>query len=57
MLHACVQRFDMMENLEKFYKILGTKQALAYITIPRVLLKRSKPRKNAGCVPRKVVYV
>ena len=27
MLHACVQRFDVMENLEKFYKILGTKQA------------------------------
>ena len=23
MLHACVQRFDVMENLEKFYKILG----------------------------------
>jgi predicted DNA-binding WGR domain protein len=28
MLHACVQRFDVTENLEKFYKILGTKQAL-----------------------------
>jgi hypothetical protein len=28
MLHACVQRFDVTGNLEKFYKILGTKQAL-----------------------------
>ena len=27
MLHTCVQRFDVTENLEKFYKILGTKQA------------------------------
>ena len=27
MLHACVQRFDVTGNLEKFYKILGTKQA------------------------------
>ena len=28
MLHACVQRFDVTENLKKFCKILGTKQAL-----------------------------
>ena len=28
MLHACVQRFDVTGNLEKFCKILGTKQAL-----------------------------
>ena len=35
MLHACVQRFDVMKNFEKICKILGTKQA------PR-LLKRSK---------------
>ena len=27
MLHACVQRFDVTENLEKFCNILGTKQA------------------------------
>ena len=27
MLHACVQRFDVTENLENFCKILGTKQA------------------------------
>ena len=27
MLHACVQRFDVTEDLEKFCKILGTKQA------------------------------
>ena len=27
MLHTCVQRFDVTENLEKFYKILETKQA------------------------------
>ena len=27
MLHACVQRFDMTGNLEKFCKILETKQA------------------------------
>jgi hypothetical protein len=27
MLHACVQIFDVMGNLEKFCKILGTKQA------------------------------
>ena len=27
MLHVCVQKFDMMENLENFCKILGTKQA------------------------------
>jgi hypothetical protein len=25
MLHACVQRFDVTENLEKFYKFLETK--------------------------------
>ena len=28
MIHACVQRFDVTENLEKFCKILETKQAL-----------------------------
>jgi hypothetical protein len=28
MLHVCVQRFDVTENLKKFCKILGTKQAL-----------------------------
>ena len=28
MLHACVQRFDVTGNLEKFCKILETKQAL-----------------------------
>jgi hypothetical protein len=27
MLYACIQRFDVMKNLEKFYKILGTKHA------------------------------
>ena len=27
MLHACVQRFDVTKNLEKFCKILETKQA------------------------------
>ena len=27
MLHICVQRFDVTGNLEKFCKILGTKQA------------------------------
>ena len=27
MLHACVQRFDVTGNLEKFCKILGTKQS------------------------------
>ena len=32
MLHACVQRFDVTENLEKFCKFLGTKQALSFIT-------------------------
>ena len=30
MLHACVQRFDVMENLEKFCKILEIKQALPF---------------------------
>jgi hypothetical protein len=29
MFHTCVQRFDVMGNLEKFYKILETKQHLA----------------------------
>ena len=29
MLHACVQKFDVTRNLEKFCKILGTKQALS----------------------------
>ena len=29
MLHACVQRFDVTENLEKFCKISRTKQALS----------------------------
>ena len=28
MIHACVQGFDVTGNLEKFCKILGTKQAL-----------------------------
>ena len=28
MLHACVQRFDVTGNLEKFCKILGTKHYL-----------------------------
>ena len=28
MLYACVQRFDVTRNLEKFCKILGTKQTL-----------------------------
>ena len=32
MLHACVQRFDVTGNLEKFYKILATKQALGCST-------------------------
>ena len=27
MLHACVQRFDVTENLKKICKILGTKHA------------------------------
>ena len=31
MFHACVQRFDVTGNLEKFCKILGTKQALISI--------------------------
>ena len=31
MLHACVQRFDVMGNLEKFCKILGTKH---HLTLP-----------------------
>ena len=31
MLHACVQRFDVTENIEKFYKILGTKHALIFL--------------------------
>ena len=26
MLHACIQRFDMTKNLEKFCKILETKK-------------------------------
>ena len=29
MLHACVQKFDVTRNLEKFYKILETKQPLS----------------------------
>ena len=33
MLHACVQRFDVTGNLEKFCKILGTKEALALYPI------------------------
>ena len=28
MLYACVQRFDVTDNLKKFCKILETKQAL-----------------------------
>ena len=28
MLHAYIQKFDVTKNLKKFYKILGTKQAL-----------------------------
>ena len=30
MLHTCVQKFDVTENLEKFCKILITKQALIF---------------------------
>jgi hypothetical protein len=33
MLHTCVQRFDVTENLEKFCKILETKQALRWAMI------------------------
>ena len=32
MFHACVQRFDVTGNLEKFCKILGTKLALDCLT-------------------------
>ena len=42
MLRACVQRFDVTENLKKFYKILGTKQALCSLTkseFPNISLK------------------
>ena len=45
MLHACVQRFDVTKNLEKFCKILGTKQALSYT----LELKELKPKVEAGC--------
>ena len=31
MLHAYVQRFDVMGNLEKFCKILETKQAVSFV--------------------------
>ena len=34
MLRTCVQRFDVMKNLKKFCKILGTKQALTQIPSP-----------------------
>ena len=30
MLHVCVQRFNMMKNLEKICKILKTKQTLSF---------------------------
>ena len=33
MLHVCVQRFDVTKNLENFYKILGTKQALGVLSL------------------------
>jgi hypothetical protein len=33
MFNACVLRFDVTRNLEKFCKILGTKHALAYATV------------------------
>jgi len=33
MLHACVQRFDVTENLEKFCKILGTKHHICLFEI------------------------
>ena len=40
MLYACIQRFDVTKNLEKFYKILGTKHApsvkVAHQTITEV---------------------
>ena len=36
MLHACVQRFDVTENLENFCKILGTKQALSKRNAARI---------------------
>ena len=34
MLHAYVQRFDVTGNLEKFCKILGTKQTLIFVVWP-----------------------
>ena len=34
MLHTCVQRFDVTENFEKFYKILRTKQTPASYSGP-----------------------
>jgi hypothetical protein len=33
MLHACVQRFDVTENLKKFCKILGTKHVLPCVLL------------------------
>ena len=35
MLYACVQRFDVTGNLEKFCKILGTKQALRWLKLQK----------------------
>ena len=40
MLHTCVQRFDVTGNLEKFCKILGTKQALS-LKIQHAILESS----------------
>jgi hypothetical protein len=37
MVHACVQRFDVTGNLEKFYKILGTKQATVLYSYVNIL--------------------
>ena len=35
MLHACVQRFDVTENLKKICKILGTDTKGIYDIIPQ----------------------
>ena len=49
MLHACVQRFDMTGNLEKFCKILETKQALC-VAFSRLSVCSASPFSKGGCV-------
>ena len=53
MLHACVQRFNVMENLEKFCKILRTALTIiAWTTKPLTAILSSLVQISKEDIPR-----